>query len=136
MTTATHNTTSLATTTQAGLHYFSPLAANAQQHQLNRLLQQHQTSSGWTLILAPETSSLKALAELQYQQQSRVLVIHRKQIQDLAQTLKKAILAGTCSCIINFAELRDLQQSTELAELAQCCGCQVYCFANPASHCH
>ena len=136
MTTVTHNTTSLATNHQAGLHYFSPLAGNDQQHQLNRLLQQHQTSRGWTLILAPETSSLKALAELQYQQQSRVLVIHRKQIQDLAQTLKKAILAGTCSCIINFAELRDLQQSTELAELAQCCGCQVYCFANPASHCH
>lgn len=128
--------TTMAISNQPGLHYCLPTAGLEESGYLHELLQQQQHSTGWTLILAPETASLRVLAEMEMFQQSRTLLIHRKQIQDLAGTLKKAILAGTCSCIINFAELADLQQSQELAQLAECCGCTVYCFSSKTSRCH
>ena len=126
----------IAISNQPGLHYCINTAEQQASQYLNELLERHQHASGWTLILAPETASLKMLTELEALQQNRILLIHRKQIQDLAGTLKKAILAGTCSCIINFAELTDLQQSQELAVLAECCGCTVYCVATHTSWCH
>lgn len=128
--------TSSVTSNQPGLHYCLASESREASPYLNELLKQHQDATGWTLILAPETASLKVLADMEAFQQSRILLIHRKQIQDLAGTLKKAILAGTCSCIINFAELTDLQQSQELAVLAECCGCTVYCVATDTSWCH
>ncbi|MEE2025176.1 MULTISPECIES: hypothetical protein [Alkalimonas] len=131
-----HNATDLFASNQPGLHYCTPLAAQDESRYLSNLLQQQQDSTGWTLILAPEGASLKVLAEMETLQQNRTLLVHRKQIQDLAGTLKKAILAGTCSCIINFAELTDLQQSQELSKLAACCGCRVYCFSSNTGWCH
>ncbi|SEA40985.1 hypothetical protein [Alkalimonas amylolytica] len=128
--------TSMNISNQPGLHYCLPSAEQQESRYLHELLQQQQHAKGWTLILAPETTSLKVLADMEVFQQSRTLLIHRKQIQDLAGTLKKAILAGTCSCIINFAELTDLQQTHELSLLAESCGCAVYCFTTNTSWCH
>lgn len=112
-----------------GFHYCQRQTASISQ-QLEVLLQRHHADRGWTLILAPETESLRVLAETEASQQSRTLLIHRKQMQNLADTLKKAILAGTCSAVISFGDLLTHEEHYELTTLAKQYGCTVYWFSH------
>jgi cell division inhibitor SulA len=113
-----------------GFHYCQQQATSTTSQQLETLFERHQADRGWTLILAPESESLKVLAEAEAAQQNRTLLIHRKQIQNLADTLKKAILAGTCSTIISFGDLLSTEEHYELTTLATHYGCTVYWFSH------
>lgn len=119
-----------------GFHYCHQQAATTTSQQLTALFERHQADRGWTLILAPESESLKVLAEAEAAQQNRTLLIHRKQIHHLADTLKKAILAGTCSTIISFGELLSTAEHYELTSLAKHYGCTVYWFSHASMQPH
>lgn len=118
-----------------GFHYCQRQAATISQ-QLEMLLQRHHDDRGWTLILAPESESLRVLAEAEAAQQNRTLLIHRKQMQNLADTLKKAILAGTCSTVISFGDLLSHEEHYELTTLAKQYGCTVYWFSHASMQQH
>ena len=119
-----------------GFHYCQQQATTSTSQQLEKLLEHHQADRGWTLILAPESESLKVLAEAEAAQQNRTLLIHRKQIHNLADTLKKAILAGTCSTIISFGDLLSAEEHYELTSLAERYGCTVYWFSHTSMQHH
>lgn len=122
--------------TGPGFHVYQQHAAITTHQQLELLLKRHRADRGWTLILAPESDSLKVLAEAEAAQKNRTLLIHRKQIHHLPDTLKKAIMVGTCTSIISFGDQLNSESIYELTSLAEHYGCAVYWFGHAGSQQH
>lgn len=94
------------------------VAAEDSRHSLLQLIQQHQHQQGWILLIAPTYIPDKEWAEHYQLSLHNVLVVHQKQISDLAATIKQALNSASCKVVINFASQLDALQLDACRKLA------------------
>ncbi|QBL09246.1 hypothetical protein E0Z06_06815 [Rheinheimera sp. D18] len=87
-------------------------------HSLVQLMHQHQNQAGWILLVAPAHIPDKDWAEQYQLSMHNVLMVHHKQIQDLASTIEQALKSPSCKVVINFAPQLNKQQLNECRKLA------------------
>tara|TARA_Y100001963_G_scaffold158386_1_gene257798 strand:- start:2151 stop:2594 length:444 start_codon:yes stop_codon:yes gene_type:complete len=85
---------------------------------LLQLIKQHQSQDGWILLVAPSSLPDKEWAENYQLSLHNVLVVHQKQISDLAATLTQALTSASCKVVINFGKPLKQQQLEQCRKLA------------------
>ena len=85
---------------------------------LLQLIKQHQSQDGWILLVAPSSLPDKEWAENYQLSLHNVLVVHQKQISNLAATLTQALTSASCKVVINFGEPLGQQQLEQCRKLA------------------
>lgn len=90
----------------------------APRQSLLQLIKQHQSQDGWILLVAPSSLPDKEWAESYQLSLQNVLVVHQKQISDLAATLTQALTSASCKVVINFGQPLGSQQLEQCRKLA------------------
>lgn len=93
-------------------------ATDNSRQSLLQLIRQHQHQQGWILLVAPSHIPDKVWAEQYQLSLHNVLVVHQKQIHDLAATLQQALNSPSCKVVINCASQLDIQQLSSCRNLA------------------
>lgn len=75
--------------------------------QLVKLLQQHRHTQGWIVLIAPVIKPNKAFWAACQLPLDKILVIHQRQIKDVATTISRAIDNTSCKVVINCAPLSE-----------------------------